>query len=75
VDLTIPLTTLLGLADRPGEIPGIGPIDPKPEANTSDCYTIKRRIDQPKTRHGIVLNQLSEVGATAARHPRNDGHP
>jgi hypothetical protein len=27
VNLTIPLTTLLELADRPGEIPGIGPID------------------------------------------------
>jgi hypothetical protein len=26
--LTVPLTTLLDLADRPGEIPGIGPIDP-----------------------------------------------
>ena len=28
ITLTIPLATLLGLADRPGEIPGIGPIDP-----------------------------------------------
>jgi hypothetical protein len=28
VNLTIPLATLLGLADRPGEIPGIGSIDP-----------------------------------------------
>ena len=28
VNLTVTLTTLLGLADRPGEIPGIGPIDP-----------------------------------------------
>jgi len=28
VTLTIPLTTLSGLAARPGEIPGIGPIDP-----------------------------------------------
>ena len=26
--LTIPLATLLGLADRPGEIPGLGPVDP-----------------------------------------------
>jgi hypothetical protein len=26
--LTIPLTTLLGLAERPGEIAGIGPVDP-----------------------------------------------
>jgi len=28
VNLITPLATLLGLADRPGEIPGIGPIDP-----------------------------------------------
>ena len=28
VTLTIPATTLLGLADRPGEMAGIGPIDP-----------------------------------------------
>jgi hypothetical protein len=28
VTLTIPLTTLLDQADRPGEIPGIGPVDP-----------------------------------------------
>jgi Domain of unknown function (DUF222) len=26
--LTIPLVTLLDLADRPGEIPGLGPVDP-----------------------------------------------
>ena len=28
VNLTIPLVTVLGLADRPGEMAGIGPIDP-----------------------------------------------
>ena len=28
VNLTVPLATLLDLADRPGEVPGIGPIDP-----------------------------------------------
>ena len=27
-NLTIPLATLLHLADRPGEMPGIGPLDP-----------------------------------------------
>ena len=27
-NLTIPLVTVLGLADRPGEMPGIGPLDP-----------------------------------------------
>ena len=28
VTLTIPLATLLGRADRPGEMAGIGPVDP-----------------------------------------------
>jgi hypothetical protein len=28
VNLTLPLATLLGLAERPGTMPGIGPIDP-----------------------------------------------
>ncbi len=28
VNLTVPLATVLDLADRPGEIPGIGPVDP-----------------------------------------------
>jgi len=27
-----------GRADRPGELGGIGPVDPNPEANTSDRY-------------------------------------
>jgi hypothetical protein len=26
--LTVPLVTLMGLADRPGELPGLGPVDP-----------------------------------------------
>jgi hypothetical protein len=34
VTLTIPATTLLGLAGRPAEMAGIGPIEPNPEANT-----------------------------------------
>ena len=28
ITLTVPLATLLGLAGRPGEIPGLGPVDP-----------------------------------------------
>jgi hypothetical protein len=35
--LTVPLTTLLDLADRPGEIPGIGPIDPWLARNLADA--------------------------------------
>ena len=38
INVTIPLATQLGLAGLPGEIPGIGPIDPDPEANTLDRY-------------------------------------
>ena len=30
INLTVPLATLLDLAERPAEIPGIGPIDPGP---------------------------------------------
>ena len=41
VTLTVPLATAAGLADRPGEIPGIGPIDPDHEANTPDRYQIR----------------------------------
>lgn len=38
VNLTIPVSTLLDLADRPGELGGIGPIDPNPGANTRNRY-------------------------------------
>ena len=44
VTLTIP-PTLTDLASRPGELAGIGPIDPKPKANTSDCYRSQVRAD------------------------------
>jgi hypothetical protein len=45
VNLTVPLATLLGLAGRPGELPGIGPVDPDPEANTLDRYQIRASAD------------------------------
>jgi hypothetical protein len=38
VNLTIPAITVLDLARRPGEMTGIGPIDPDPGANTLDRY-------------------------------------
>ncbi|MGO9189256.1 MAG: hypothetical protein ACLP8X_12440 [Streptosporangiaceae bacterium] len=51
ITLTIPLATLLGLADRPGEIGGIGPIDPKPGANTPIRYrSVICRLQAPGTR-------------------------
>jgi hypothetical protein len=36
--LTVPLANLADRAARPGEIPGTGPVDPDPEANTPDRY-------------------------------------
>ena len=45
INLTIPLATLLGLADRPAGIGGIGPIDPDPEANTLDRYQTRASAD------------------------------
>jgi Domain of unknown function (DUF222) len=38
VTLTVPLTTVQDQAGRPGEIAGIGPVDPNPGANTSNRY-------------------------------------
>jgi hypothetical protein len=53
VNLTVPLAGVLGLADRPGEIPGIGPLDPAlardlaaaaaRNARTSWCVTVTDR--------------------------------
>ena len=40
VNLTIPAATLTGRADRPGELGGIGPIDPDPGANPPDRYQL-----------------------------------
>jgi hypothetical protein len=40
VNLTVPLATVAGLADRPGKIAGIGPVDPDPGANTLDRYQL-----------------------------------
>ena len=38
VTLIVPLATVQDLAERPGEISGIGPVDPNPGANTSNRY-------------------------------------
>ena len=51
INLIVPLATLLDLADRPGEIPGIGPVDPNPGANTSDCYRFQERADPARAAH------------------------
>jgi hypothetical protein len=61
INLTIPLATLLGLADRPGEAHGLGPIDPALARNlaasaamnpcTAWCVTIADQDGHP-TAHG-----------------------
>jgi hypothetical protein len=38
INMTIPVTTVLDLADRPGELASLGPVDPNPEANTPNRY-------------------------------------
>jgi hypothetical protein len=50
VTLTIPAATLLDRVGRPGELAGIGPIDPDPGANTRDRYQIRASAD-PGTGH------------------------
>jgi Domain of unknown function (DUF222) len=40
-----------GLAGRPGEMAGIGPIDPNPGSNTSDCYRSQERADPARAAH------------------------
>ncbi len=70
ITLTIPLATLLGLADRPGEIGGIGPIDPKPEANTQDRYQIRASAD-PRVPNTSTYRTVAPAGSvTGVRHVR-----
>ena len=45
VTLTVPAVTLLDLASLPGEMAGMGPIDPDLEANTNDRYRSVIRAD------------------------------
>ena len=72
VTLTVPLATVTGLADRPGEIPGIGPIDPDPGVNTSDCYQpgIGRSWYPAHQRTGPLPRR---VGNWCASHPPTRG--
>ncbi|HEY4465076.1 MAG TPA: hypothetical protein VGN41_20615 [Streptosporangiaceae bacterium] len=63
INLTIPMTTLLGLADRPGDAHGLGPIDPAlartlataaaTSPNTSWCVTVTDQHGHP-TAHGCA---------------------
>jgi len=63
VNLTVPLTTALGLADRPGEAAGIGPVDPwlardlataaARNPKTTWCLTVTDQHGRP-TGHGCA---------------------
>ena len=75
--LTVPLVTLLGLADRPGEIPGLGPVDPwlardlaraaAANPKTTWCLTV---TDQAGTRHRARLRPArAQEPANARGHP------
>jgi hypothetical protein len=65
--LTVPLTTLLNPAERPGEIPGLGPVDPDPGANTSDRYQTGASAD-PGIQRVSVPNRCPAGPVTGMRH-------
>ena len=72
VNLTLPLATLLGLADRPGEVPGFGSVDPglvrdlgaaaAGSNRTRFCFTLTNRDGHA-------------VGHACARRIRTTGKP
>ena len=69
VNLTVPLATVLDLAERPGEIPGIGPVDP---ALARDLAGAAAR--NPKTTWCVTVtdDQGHAIGHGCARpEPRN----
>jgi len=70
VNLTIPLATLLGLAERPGEIPGIGPIDPDLARDLA-----RAAAQNPKTTWCVTVTDQDghAVGHGCAR-PEPKGH-
>ena len=78
ITLTIPLATLLGLADRPAEIGGIGPIDPalaRDLANsaaasprTTWCVTVTDQ-DGHATGHGCATPEPKSLRKRAGPGP------
>ncbi len=73
ITLTIPLATLLGLADRPAEIPGIGPIDPDPGANTPDRYQTGHQPTAGIQHINVPDRCLRRVGNWCASRPLTCG--
>jgi hypothetical protein len=83
VMLTVPLATLLELADRPGEIPGIGPIDPDlardlasaaaRSPRTTWCVTVTDR-DGHAIGHGCARDGPRPSAAGRHKPGRPSGH-
>jgi hypothetical protein len=77
INLTIPLATLLGLADRPGEIPGLGPVDPALTRDLARRAAANRRTSYCVT---VTDEQGHAIGHGCARpepkhHTRTAGQP
>jgi Domain of unknown function (DUF222) len=73
VTLTVPAATLTRGAGRPGELAGIGPVDPNLEANTSNRYQNGASADLG-TRHVNVPDRALWVGnVNVAADGRGDG--
>jgi Domain of unknown function (DUF222) len=86
INLTIPLMTLLGLADRPGEAHGLGPVDPAlartlataaaGNARTTWCLTVTDRDGHPIA-HGCARPARASanppVGGTGTGGPGTGG--
>ena len=70
INLTTPLATLLDLADRPGEIPGIGPIDPWLARDLAGAAA-----QNPKTKWCVTVTdrQGHAIGHGCARPERQKG--
>lgn len=81
VNLTVPLPTLLGLADRPGEILGIGPIDPwlardltgaaVRNPKTTWCVTVTDQ-DGHAIGHGCARPEPKRALRQSAKHDQPD---
>jgi Domain of unknown function (DUF222) len=70
INMTCPLATLLDLADRPGEIPGIGPIDPWLARDLAAAAA-----QNPKTKWCVTVTdrQGHAIGHGCARPKRQKG--
>ena len=80
--LTVPLATLLELADRPGEIPGLGPVDPwlardlaRTSAASPQDHLVPHRHRQPGPRHRTRMRQTRAPAPGRPGQNRPAGRP